>query len=112
MSRVLRVLLILIMCAAAATAGVLAHRYRADGRQLLELNQELTRSRARWEKTADEKVELQIELEDAQNALREANLTLEENSAEKAEKIRAEIETLKTEIAALGGGQPEAEPQE
>ena len=108
MNRWMRIILICVMIAAVGLAGVLVYRYRSvDGTRLREMNQALEESRASWERIAEEKVDLQIELEDAQNALREAELTLEDHSPARAEEIRRDIETLKAEIEALRAGQTE-----
>lgn len=100
MSKTMKILLCLAMVAALAVMTVLFLRYRSNSKTLSDLTAQLEVSRTSWENTAAEKEALQKELRTVSGNLREAQLSLEENT-ERAEELTAQIETLKQEIAAL-----------
>ncbi len=94
MSRGMKAVLCGVMLIAVLVLAVLGTDLRNDRRQITELQRLLRESRGRWESIAEEKEALQAELKKATEALREANLTVEESET-RAEKLREEIEALK-----------------
>ena len=92
-------MLALVLACATLLAGMLGADLARDRRRLAEINGQLEASRAAWEDTAERKEKLQAELKELTDALKEAKLTLEEKEA-RAEQLRAEIAQLQAEIAA------------
>ena len=92
-------MLALVLACATLLAGMLGADLARDRRRLAEINGQLEASRAAWEDTAERKEKLQAELKELIDALKEAKLTLEEKEA-RAEQLRAEIAQLQAEIAA------------
>ena len=92
-------MLALVLACAMLLAGMLGADLARDRRRLAEINGQLEASRAAWEDTAERKEKLQAELKELTDALKEAKLTLEEKEA-RAEQLRAEIAQLQAEIAA------------
>ena len=98
MSRSLKVLLVLVMVLAVALPAILWMDFLRDRRALRGLEEQLAESRANWESIAKKKEELQESLQSTEEALKEARLTLQE-STERAEALRSDIEALKSELA-------------
>ena len=92
-------MLALVLACATLLAGMLGADLARDRRRLAEINGQLEASRAAWEDTAERKEKLQAEMKELTDALKEAKLTLEEKEA-RAEQLRAEIAQLQAEIAA------------
>ena len=97
MTKTMKVLLSGVLCLAFLVMIVLGLNVHKDQNRLRELEQQLSESRAAWEKTAEEKEILQAELQEVQEAVKEAALTLEESTARAAE-LREDIAELQTEI--------------
>ena len=100
MNKSLRVLMLLIIAAAAVLIMILGSNWMNLGKQLQETNMLLSESRKSWETTASEKEELQDQLQDLKDELKEANLSLTE-AEERASTLTAEIEQLQKDIAEL-----------
>ena len=100
MNKSLRIPLVLAALAALLLMVFLCVHYLRGNQELSALEAEVEASRTAWETTAAEKEALQAELKQVSNDLKEANLSLSE-STERADELRADIETRKEEIAAL-----------
>ena len=101
MSRSLKAILMLAMLLAVILAGILFSDLFRDRQALHDLEAQLADSRASWESIAEKKEALQDELKVAEEALKEARLTLQE-SVERADSLWSDIEALASEIAAFG----------
>ena len=101
MSRSLKAILMLAMLLAVILAGILFSDLLRDRQALHDLEAQLADSRASWESIAEKREALQDELKVAEEALKEARLTLQE-SVERADSLRSDIEALASEIAAFG----------
>lgn len=99
--------LVLSLWAAALAAVLLMVLFTSDylnSRNELNLTKtQLAESRKTWENTAAEKEKLQDQLKQIRDDVKEADLSLRE-STERAEELRAEIETLKKDIDRLSAG--------
>ena len=102
-------MLALVLACATLLAGMLGADLARDRRRLAEINGQLEASRAAWEDTAERKEKLQAEMKELTDALKEAKLTLEESTS-RAEELQAEIDGLKEEIQALREGNSQEEP--
>lgn len=102
MSKALKAVLCVVMICALTIMFFLGRDYYSSAALIREKSEELSRSRAAWEKTAAEKEALQAELKTVSEELREAELTLSE-AIENAEKLQGDIEALEREIAELKG---------
>lgn len=90
-------LLLLTAALAVILTTVLYAGLLRDAQTLRELNARLEESRASWESTAEAKEKLQAELKTAEEALKEAKLTISE-SATRAETLKADIAELRAEL--------------
>ena len=100
MNNQLKILCLIVMAFTVSLIAVSASSYISLGRDLKDCEKQLSESRARWEKTAEEKEALQVDLKEKQDSLKEAKQSLKE-STERAEELRVEIAQLKKELEAL-----------
>lgn len=102
MSKSMKLWLCIVMIAAIALMSLCMADYLSLSRNLRTVQDQLSESRAVWERIAADKEELQKELKSKKNELKEAQLSLSEAN-EKAEELKSDIETLKKEIKVLKG---------
>ena len=100
MTKSTRAALCLVMAAAIGLLAFLGTQYFRDRKTLRSLETQLTESRAAWEATAAAKEEMQAELTQVNNGLREANLTIQE-SVTRAVELRRDIAELEEDIAEM-----------
>lgn len=105
MSKSLKGILCFILVTALAVMTVLFLRYHSLGKELKNVDQQLTASRENWERIAAEKEELQKELKAKRNELKEAKLSLTE-ATERAAELREDIAALQEEIRVLDPDNP------
>ena len=96
----MKMILILVMVAAAVLVGVCATRYISLGMELHDCEARLAESRSNWERIAAEKEPFQAKLKEKQTELNRAELSYSELT-EKAGKLKTEIGTLKADIESL-----------
>ena len=89
MTKSTRAALCLVMAAAIGLLAWLGSQYLRDRKTLRSLETQLSESRAAWEATAAAKEELQAELTQVNNDLREANLTIQESASRAAARLSA-----------------------
>jgi chromosome segregation ATPase len=94
--RVLAVLLALAVAAAVVLCFARVGRIRAMEAERTELTRQLTESRAAWTQTDSEKTALQDRRKEAEEALREARLSLTE-STDKIASITSQLEELQAQ---------------
>ena len=100
MRKELRFLCILVLLAALCVSGSVVASWVRQSALLREQTRRLEQSRSAWEQTAAEKEALQEQLQDVNNAVREASLTLEESTARAAD-LREDLAELQTEVEQL-----------
>ena len=100
MNKGMKPLLWIIMLFAAALVIVCSVRYAELNSRLRAEEASLAESRAKWEGIASEKEALLEVLGEKQKELRETELSYND-SVQRAEEIRTDIETLRQEIEAL-----------
>ena len=96
----LLILLCVVLAAALVVSVMFLKQRDALNDQVDTLTAELDASRTSWQTTAAAKELLQAELDAANDAIKEANLTIEESASTSA-KMNEQIATLTTENAAL-----------
>ena len=100
MNKTQKLLLSAVMIIGTLLMIVLSVRYLDDRRSLSALKEDLNASKAAWQQTNEEKLEVQRELKAAKNNLREAELTISE-SEERAKELEEEIAALEEEVEEL-----------
>ena len=109
MKKTLLFYLILCFAAAVALGAVLSIDYSGHASYLRSLQNDLSVSRTKWESIAAEKESLQEEYSEVSDAVREAELTIEEENArskqlsEEISGLEADIVDLKEQIEKLNG---------
>ena len=100
MTKLLKGLCLLALCAALLLTVTLSTRAISLARSIRMQSKMLEESRTRWEQMAAEKETLQARLKEVRSALREAELTLEESTV-RAEELRLDIQELETQYELL-----------
>ena len=88
---------VLVMLCAVALVIVIINRNQSMNAEVTRLQGELADSQNRWQETAREKEQVESELADVEEAIREARLTLDESTA-KGEELSQQIQAL-TELS-------------
>ena len=100
MNKLTRLTLVLVMLTALVLIAGCVYNYFSLGRQLRETEIMLAESRDTWNRIDAEKLELLAQLQQKQDELKEARLSLSEDSA-RADEIEQEIDSLHTDIENL-----------
>ena len=100
MIKTMKAIVCLVMAAALALMTVLFLHYRSLGKELCEVERQLTESRETWEKIASDKEAIQVDLKAKQKEIKETQLQLDEATA-RAEELKQEINELTEEIESL-----------
>ena len=100
MNKTQKALLAVVMVCAIVVAVVLFSGYRSDRKVLSGLKKDLEESTATWKRINEEKLEVQKDLKEVKDALREAEL-IYSDAEERALELEQEIAGLEKSISEI-----------